>query len=496
DPDLPSARRERARVFNAMNQFLSSAGAFAGVQDPSADVQLRLALQVYAEKTPDFTNRWSDVVRGGTSGEALRSEVQRIADSTEIPAEKIAMERLLLDYDVASEIASNAYIEGDAKDKKGRRNFLAMPVYESLQAVEPSNSGGFYDLGQVNSTLHYTRDAVEQYAQALAIDPLSRDAAVAIDRASTELNPKLDGYFLYDGQQGRDGLATINRFRMGTLGSYPLGDENEFMQLGYVFASYDPADDRPLTGNILVARIQKRLGRRLPTFTEINFEDFPDRLGSRVTFDTGATYLHSDIIQFGAGGFLNNVVQNGESLRQSIYRGGARFNAVYTPNRRWVAGPQYTAAWYSDENILHQMDFFSQFLVSYAPCQFKLVQQLVTQSFTEQTTFGPNAPNDLRGTIHPYFAPASFYYYQQRFEWKHWISRDFSEDTNQCWYELHYGIGFDDALEIYHEFKGITHLDLKTWLTVGTELKLVRSGVYNNDFFTAFVQLRYPCTPQ
>ncbi|MGL5095536.1 MAG: hypothetical protein ACRDD1_08110, partial [Planctomycetia bacterium] len=103
---------------------------------------------------------------------------------------------------------------------------------------------------------------------------------------------------------------------------------------------------------------------------------------------------------------------------------------------------------------------------------------------------------DLRGTIHPYFAPASFYYYQQRFEWKHWISRDFSEDTNQCWYELHYGIGFDDALEIYHEFKGITHLDLKTWLTVGTELKLVRSGVYNNDFFTAFVQLRYPCTPQ
>ncbi|MGL4463885.1 MAG: tetratricopeptide repeat protein, partial [Planctomycetia bacterium] len=42
DPDLPSARRERARVFNAMNHFLSSAGAFAGVQDPSADVQLRL----------------------------------------------------------------------------------------------------------------------------------------------------------------------------------------------------------------------------------------------------------------------------------------------------------------------------------------------------------------------------------------------------------------------------------------------------------------------
>src|SRR5262249_7395659 len=141
---------------------------------------------------------------------------------------------------------------------------------------------------------------------------------------SLELNPQLiEGFDLFH-QSGRDGLAAIDRLRYSTFVKLPYGDENEYVSLGYTRANYIPTQEPSLQGNILSAGFGAKEWDRLYLTGQANLEEYRDRLKDRVTFDTLARYDFCDYVKLRAGLYLQNVVENGETLNQDIYRYGTR----------------------------------------------------------------------------------------------------------------------------------------------------------------------------
>jgi hypothetical protein len=316
---------------------------------------------------------------------------------------------------------------------------------------------------------------------------------IAAERAGLELQPRLYSGIDFVSENGRGGLAAIDRTKYFTSLAVPYGNENEYVGFGFARAEYVPHHDRPLDGDILSVGLQKDCGPQLRLFALVNFEEYPDRLHDRVTYEAGADYdfwcgLHTRL-----SSFLDNVIENGECLRQDIYRLGLNTAADYWPNRNWGFGGDYRYSHYSDHNDQNELYLFNDVLLTFAPNQLKLVADVYFESFAQQTVFTKLGSESLVGVIHPYFAPSSFAFYEARIEWTQWCSRDYFVHSNQCWYSLQYGIGWDSRLEVYNTFRALANWDIKPWLTVGVQAQQTLSPVYNVTAALGYVTIRFPC---
>ncbi len=129
-----------------------------------------------------------------------------------------------------------------------------------------------------------------------------------------------------------------------------------------------------------------------------------------------------------------------------------------------------------------------------SPNELKFVLDADTFGFRKPTIFPtPDPTQDLvAGTIHPYYSPSFFYYYEARVEWKQYLSRDSFTDSTQCWYSLQYGLGSDNNFNTYNHVRGQLYWDIKPWLTVGADAGLLYSTVYHAETIGAFLILRCP----
>jgi hypothetical protein len=228
-------------------------------------------------------------------------------------------------------------------------------------------------------------------------------------------------------------------------------------------------------------------------FGQLNWEEYPNRLHDRPTFEAGAEYDFADWLRGRVRAFLVNVVENGEDLRQDIHRGGIQVGADLRPTRNWELGGVSTLAYYSDVNTQGELYAFNSYILCFPPQQLKLVLDVDVQGFAHQTIFPSAVHEDFRGVIHPYFAPSSFAYSEGRIEWTQWLSRDYFVHSNQCYYSLQYAFGFDSNGAVYNTFRALTCLDLKPWLTVGADANQILSPVYRATQATAYVLIRFPC---
>src|SRR5205823_5202830 len=194
--------------------------------------------------------------------------------------------------------------------------------------------------------LRQTRNALPEFSRALEIDPQHRESLIAQERASLELAPQVASNFDFFHQRGRDGLAAIDRVKYGTALIWPYGDENEWVRLGFARAYYKPSDDRGLDGNILTAGVQKKfLDNRVLVHGLGNLEQYEDRIRTRVTYDAGLDYDVCDLLRLRATSFLDNVVENGESVRQDIHRIGLTTGADLHLTRYWNLGGTFRYAY-------------------------------------------------------------------------------------------------------------------------------------------------------
>jgi tetratricopeptide (TPR) repeat protein len=489
-------QREKARVLYSDHQYGAAQAAYQAIQSPSADELLHKDLLALTEREPRLAPLLKTCTDPEAPGQEIRAQIAKVMLGLADEDLRDALQGVLADADARAAEQRGAHLEAEAKAAKGWRNYQAVPLYQALVAEEPGNTEGLFDLGQVYGGLKQTHNALEQFARTLEVDPLHRESAIAQERGTLEMSPQLRPYADFFHQFGRNGLAAIDRFKYGVNVFWPYRDENEWIQLGYSRAFYQPVDDRGLNGNILTAGIQSKfLDGRLLLHGIANLEQYQDRLHTRVTYDVGADYDVCDLLHVRATSFLQNVVENGETLRQDIYRLGMTAGADLHLTRWWNVSGTYRYAHYSDHNELNELLFNSEYSLTLPPKQLKFVGSVFYQSFAEPTIFLNPEQAFLPGTIHPYFAPAGFTYYEGRVEWYHWLSRDYFTYSNQCWYSVQAGLGWDNRFAVYYDVRTLANYDVKPWLTVGAYGQALLSKVYDYVGAGAFAVIRFPCRP-
>ena len=491
DPELFVPQREKARVLYSANDFGGGAAAFLRLQTPDPDEQLRIALIGLAEQDPRIHVLIGTCLAAPAPARLLKAEVSKVVGALHDPELSAALERVLLDHEARATEATLARLEGRIKDNSWKP-YAVIPVARTLLDIEPANTAVTFDLNQAHGSLKQTHLALDAANRDLAIDPREREAAIAQQRAGLELNPSLQLGLDFFQQRGRDGLAQIERTYYRAFTRLPFGDENEFIGLGYARANFRPTDDRALQGNILTVRAQAKYPETLLFHAQVNLETYEDRIQDRPTFDIGARYDCTEQLTLRASGFLENVLENGEALRQDTYRGGVRLGADYRYSRRWLFSGTYTYSRYSDNNDANELFVLAEHTLCFPPTQLKLVLTGDFFGYREPTVFPTADPRNLFGAIHPYFAPDFFAFYEGRIEYTQWLSRDYFVYSNQCWYSLQYALGFDDRLATYNSVRGQFNFDVKPWLTIGAEVRATFSDVYRATAALGYVVIRFP----
>ena len=378
---------------------------------PTPEEYVLSQMAYHAQRDPRLRQVFAPYLNGHMNGPALRAELSRLAASCSDEEVRLAAHRLICDFDATVAWQEAFRMERDGKELKDYRNYMAVPQYNALTQLEPSNTEGLFDQGQVYGALKMTRAALTWYGNTLAVDPTHRDAAAASERASAEISPKLDLRADWFSQNGRSGVADIERLRFLSAVSFPLGDENEYAQFGYMRMGYTPRDDHQVWGNAPFFRVQKKWDdNRLMTYAQVELEQFQRWFNTRPTFDVGFWYDHNDVLRTRGGAFLENVAENGESMRQDIYRYGLYHGFDVHPTRTWAFGGQATYAHYSDNNDAGIGNLYNEVSLTLPPKQIKLVQDAQIWAYRETTRFPTEPPNPdfLFGAVHPYFSPHTF----------------------------------------------------------------------------------------
>jgi tetratricopeptide (TPR) repeat protein len=494
DPDFTIPPRERARVLFSDNQFSACRTQYNAMLSPTPEELVMSQMGYHAQRDARVRQAFAPYMSGHLGGPALRAELARLAGSCPDEEVRLAAHRLICDYDATLAWQEAFRMERDAKELKGYRNYMAVPQYQALVQFEPSNTEAAYDLGQVYGDLRQTRAELTWYGNTLAIDPIHRDASVYSERASAEISPKLDVLADYFSQRGRTGVASIDRTNYQAAVALPIGDENEFVQVGYMRMQYNPTDDSSVWGNAPFVRAQYKFDdSRLLTWAQVNLEIYQKWFSTRPTFDVGYRYDHNDVFHTHGGLYLENVAENGESMRQDIFRYGAYCGLDVTPTRTWSFGGTATFAQYSDNNQAILATMYNDVSLSLPPKQLKLVERINLSAYRETTIFPTDPPNPdfIRGAIHPYFSPDFYATFECRIEWTHWLSRDTYVHSNQCWYSLQYGIATDENLVTYHNLRGIVQYDINSCLSIGADASTTQSSQYKMYSAMAYLQVRF-----
>ncbi|WP_162136229.1 tetratricopeptide repeat protein [Zavarzinella formosa] len=495
DPEFTIPPRERARILYSDHQFSAARSQYNVMLSPTAEDGVMSTMAYYAQRDQKMRNAFGPYLSGGMAGPALRAELARIAATCGDDDVKLAAHRLICDYDATIAWQEPFRLERDAKELKGYRDYMAIPQYNAVNTFEPTNTETLFDEGQTYGALKMTRAALTWYGNCLAVDPTHRESICASERAGAEISPKLDEKYDWMSQRGRTGLASIDRQRLISAATLPIGDENEYVQFGYMRVGYFPTDDKALWGNIPFIRAQKKWDdNRLMTYGQLNVEQYQDRFKTRPTFDAGYWYDVNDVVRTRGGLYLENVAENGETLRQDIFRYGAYAGADIKPTRTWAFGGTYTYAHYSDRNDANYGFLYNEVALSLPPKMLKLVQRLNMYGFREGTqVVDPANPTNIFGAVHPYFSPDCFVSGEFRVEWWHWLSRDYYIHSNQCWYSLQYGIITDNNLVTYHDMKAIVNWDINTYFSVGAEGRATISSGNEYNMYSAmgYLQIRF-----
>jgi tetratricopeptide (TPR) repeat protein len=491
-PRYTVAQREKARVLFADRQFDAAAAAYQSMLVPSADELLQLDRARFTQYDLRARQLLEPHPAVGVAGPLACAELAQVAARCGDPDVQACLQRMLIDYEARKAEQEGARLEGKAKDHKDWRNLEAVPLYKELIEFEPANEEARFDLGQVFSNLTWTRAGIKEYAELVSIDPQHREGVVALNHAGWTLNPGYLFRFSEFNQRGRDGLAQIERIRFNNSVVVPFGDADEFLQLGFDRVRLIPTGAPELDGNIPYIRGQIKCDPQLLCHAQLNGEMYANRIQDRPTYDVGFRYYHSDCLRVFGRTYLENVLESAGSLQQDIYRFGGVAGAYVQASRFWDYGGYYQLAYYSDVNVLNNFHLFTDYSFSLPPRQLKANLSVDYESFSQQTIFGPTPATRILDAVHPYFAPRSFAYYEGRIEWYHWLSRDYFTDSNQCWYSLQYGLGFDSNFNNYNVFRVLGNWDVKDWLSVGADANFMISDVYNMQSAVAYLLLRFP----
>jgi tetratricopeptide (TPR) repeat protein len=492
DPELWVVQRERARLLYADHQYGLSESGFAAMLRPTPDERFQAQLLALAQRENRLRQFLAPLATAPIGGDELRSELDKIMPTIDDQELILTINRLVIDYETRCREQSLVSLELAAKRKKDLRQYEAAQAYKAWLAAEPASQDARFELGQVYSDLKQTLKAIDLYADLLAVEPTLRDSAIALDRASMELNPQYRFTGDYFDQSGRGGLAGIQKTRWDNELRFPFRNENEFFYIGFTRANNVGQQDPPLVGSFFNFGGQFQPDERSLAYAKASLQRYPERINSRVVYDIGGLYRITDQLTGRASAFSDNFIENFETMNQDLHRYGFRLGFDAKANRVWNFGANYTFAYLSDVNYLNEFFYYNELLMNPAPKELRLILNVLFQGYANQTIFGPDPFNPLRGAIHPYFAPDRFIRTEGRIEFKHWICRDYFIHSNQLWYLLSLGTAFDNQSVNYWSGRAALNWDAKSWLSLGLDIRGETSEVYRYFWLTGYVHVRFP----
>ncbi len=373
---------------------------------------------------------------------------------------------------------------------KSWRPHTAIGFYETLNEMEPANQEAYFDLAQILSISGETQAAIYKYNDLLAIEPCHVEANIARARMALELRPKLHSSFDFQYTAGRGGLADISSLRLETLSLTPYGDVDEYLIAGYAHRVERPAEGVGTNGHVGILGFQAKPLYQFRLFTLAEFENYTTGFTTRPTFRSGIDWLTPMDLRLGLAGYLENVVENGESIRQDIFRGGFELTASNNISWLWNTDAMYRYASYSDGNSMHELLFNSEYMIIPGRRQLRAKFDLGMLAFDEQHRLALTN-GSLFGSTHPYFSPDTFTYTSAGLEHKQWTSRHNFHGSCERWFSGYAGARVDSDAEAYGLLEFHSHIDHAMWLSTDFQFTGVFSQVYKNVGVSGVLTIRF-----
>jgi tetratricopeptide (TPR) repeat protein len=382
------------------------------------------------------------------------------------------------EYESLAEVGAVVATEMQGKLFSGWRPLSAIQTFEGLSALEPRNEDAVFEMGQAYSQLNRTQCAIEQYERLLCINPCHREAKVALDRNYLEMGPQFHLFNRYRSESGRDGLASIDSYAAGALLQFPLGDEDEFLQLGYTRATYDPPGAPQLYGDIATGRVQWKPFWPMLVFGQLDYETYDYGLEPRLNFDVGSRYRYLENAELRLHLQQENVVENRGSILDDVHRYGVEVGNHWQPLFPLEIDTFYRYWEYSDDNAAHEAGVRIGYKLTHGRHQFRWLTALDYMTYRDPAVFFGTGESEM--VSHPYFAPRNFLYLSGGLEYRRYLQCDTFKAANLHWFELYGGGGIDSEGSGYGVARGELVRDFSNRLSLSGYFRLTRSGVYDD----------------
>lgn len=389
----------------------------------------------------------------------------------------------------SSELAARIIrVENLAKYNKRWRAYASIDHFKRLTALQPWNQDAYFELGQQYSYVNETCREIAAYQCLLALNPCHCDAKLALCGAQARLAPALIGDFEFFSQEGRDGLALIDRYRWGVLAHLVTGDENEYWRAGYRARLLVPDEVGSVSGHGAYVRRQVKIKNRTLAFGEIDAQVWDNLVDSRPEFDLGVQQSLGDTTQLRAGLQLANVLESGGSLFQDIYRFGFRGEVESMLTRRWRTFGRYRYWDYSDGNAAHEFSIHNAYQLTNTPRRLELLLNYDYWSYAEASIPGTSSVT----TVHPYFSPRGYSQIGTHLDYTAWASERSYKGAPHAWVAFRYGIKFDSQSQFFNVVQARAHRDWGNRFSAEAMAFHENSEFYQATGVTASLVVRFP----
>lgn len=387
-----------------------------------------------------------------------------------------ARQARVLDWDRLREESAECYAktsplteqmqEALALESKAKRDFYnkfyihALKGYDALIAMQPENSEGWFDKGQILGTLGDAEGLVKTYTDMLDILPWHHMARETRDWVDQHLAPSITADYFFNKEYGRDDLKNVQVNRIGVKASYPLRHINHTLTLG-AYESFYKMSGMDDTQNFLSLRVIWDYLFSVHFYGKawVHFDHYYKGFEDSRNWGADFFYRIYDRPILGVGCRREDIRDNTLNFLRRYYVDTYWGSFEYPVNARLTAYARYGWGCFSDHNQKQEALVSANYQVSFAPHEF-YIQGLYYYYNVHEPTISTFVGNDLVSAIHPYWAPDSYWAGYLQLHWRHLLTRHYFADDQPVYYELKSQMGLDNASQFIQIYSAKIHWDI------------------------------------
>ncbi|MFA7677489.1 MAG: tetratricopeptide repeat protein [Candidatus Omnitrophota bacterium] len=355
---------------------------------------------------------------------------------------------------------TNAALTAEASAKKNFYRLYdrrAIKGYNRWLMIEPDSLEALFDLAQVYSRQMQWKDALRMYTKVLLIDPEHTMAARALRKADIySESPFIDGGFQWYEADSSSRHNDERYYNAQLSVTVPFKDDTYLTfredNFSYLFSNPSVVNRQQLS---LVLDYYRK-----PYFwtkLKYSYSFYSDNFKSGHNDSEELNFSPIDPLIFTLSHAREDVMDNGQTLKNNLKRDDYGFTGLLNLNRRLAFSAAYVYSDYNDSNRKNTFDLRGDYLISYDPHSFKI--------FYEYQAYGFDKPSDY------YFAPSSFHFNAFGWEWRHFLNKEeLFWGMNNFYYTLRYMINFDSGDQTGHTLYADIHRDWNDKFSTHLEL--------------------------